>query len=82
MGPKYPDRIRKLARQQIETSLTPLIDKAISVWAETLEGKNKKELRYKAAKDLIERIIGKPKQDIGIESEDLKIEIVSYAKKK
>jgi len=79
---KYNDRIKKLAKQQIETSLTPLIEEAISVWKETLEGKNKKELRYKAAKELIERIIGKPKQEVGLETEDLKIEVVNYAKKK
>ena len=78
----YNQKAIKLAKQQIETALTPLIEEAISVWKETLEGKNKKELRYKAAKELIERIIGKPRQDLGLETEDLKIEVVNYAKKK
>lgn len=70
--------VKEQIETQIENAFTERVDLAIGVWEKTIKGENKSELRYKAAKDLIERLVGKPPQVqkiSGVDTEEVLIKI-------
>lgn len=58
---KVNSKIKIEANEQITNAFTVRISLAIKTWEDTLKGKNVNELKYRAARDLIEQLIGRPK---------------------
>jgi len=73
-------KVKKEIETQIENAFSERVALAIEVWEQTIKGENKSELRYKAAKDLIERLVGKPAQVqklSGVETDEVRIKIIT-----
>ena len=61
MAHKVNGKVKKEIRVQITNAFSKRTDLAVQVWNDTLTGVNKTELKYRAARDLIEQLIGRPK---------------------